>query len=91
MSWEGKLIYHFGSTQISIGGSEVAVFEFKPENVNAATCAEGQGLVLEFYELRRYEDVIGTGKTSRAWLPYDELSLKRMVAVGFRPCSFSVH
>ncbi|KAF9991380.1 hypothetical protein BGZ79_004597, partial [Entomortierella chlamydospora] len=38
--------------------------------------AEGRGLVLDLYALRRYEDVLGAGKTARAWLPYDELSLK---------------
>ncbi|KAF9346775.1 hypothetical protein BGX26_001711 [Mortierella sp. AD094] len=40
--------------------------------------AEGLGLALNFYTLRRYDDVIGTGRTTSkcAWLPYDETSLK---------------
>ncbi|KAF9346774.1 hypothetical protein BGX26_001710 [Mortierella sp. AD094] len=40
--------------------------------------AEGLGLALNFYTLRRYDDVIGAGKATAktVWLPCDEISLK---------------
>ncbi|KAG0351255.1 hypothetical protein BGZ54_003346, partial [Gamsiella multidivaricata] len=46
--------------------------------VHFPVIAEGRGLHLDFYTLRRYEDVHGAGKTTSksVWLPYDEYTLK---------------
>ncbi|KAG9071096.1 hypothetical protein KI688_008639 [Linnemannia hyalina] len=44
--------------------------------------AEGWGLALDFYTLRRYDNVLGAGRTtlSRVWLPSHEVQLKQFLS-----------
>jgi hypothetical protein len=43
--------------------------------------AEGRGLALDFYTLRRYDDVLGAGRSTlcRVWLPSNEAQLKQFL------------
>lgn len=96
-TWQSEIaVYEFKSSNASdavcrhqqhksvrLNGAILLDLEQRGVNIssNYPIIAEGRGLALDFYTLRRYDDVLGAGRStlSRVWLPSHEVQLKQFL------------
>ncbi|KAG0010614.1 hypothetical protein BGZ82_003351, partial [Podila clonocystis] len=96
-TWQNEIaVYEFKSSSASdaicrqqqqksvrLNGAILLDLEQRGVNINNSypIVAEGRGLALDLYTLRRYDDVLGAGRStlSRVWLPSHEVQLKQFL------------
>lgn len=96
-TWENEIcVFEFKSTRVSevicqqqqrksvrLNGAILLDLEKRGLNIadSYPVIAEGRGLAMDFYTLRRYEDVLGAGRSTLAsvWLPSSDAQLKRFL------------